>query len=446
MAENESKNEPLSRDELNKEEYREEQEQIGPLDVPQYDPAELRPTLFDRMQARQSVPLPNTLPHREGEPFEKHGVKGTPESAENTENAEGGRKSPESIMQRRWRKFKSLKRGYYSFLLLIALYILSFFLPLLVNNMPLYVSYNGNSYFPAFADLVGTPYYPWEMFGREGDASPVDFRELAAQMESAGDDKNSILMPLYSWGPYESDYEEGVPPNKPSERHVFGTDDIGRDVFSRMCYGFNISISFGLALTIITFAIGTLFGAFMGYFGGKFDLFFQRGIEIWQTLPALYVIIIVSSIIQPSFLILVLLLTSFGWMGMTYYMRGEFYREKAKDYVAGAISLGTKDSTIIFKHILPNSLTPLIATFPFAVVAGITSLVSLDFLGYGLPPPTSSWGQMINVGLANFSGNFQNWWLVVVPVTAMFFTLLLVTFIGESIREAFDPKVFSRLR
>ena len=184
----------------------------------------------------------------------------------------------------------------------------------------------------------------------------------------------------------------------------------------------------------------------MGYFGGKFDLVVQRGIEVWQTLPSLYVIIIVSSIIIPNFLILILLLAAFGWMGMTYFMRGEFYREKAKDYVAAAISLGTKDSTIIFKHILPNSLTPLIATFPFAVVAGITGLVSLDFLGYGLPPPTPSWGEMLNVGLNNFSGNFQNWWLVIVPVTAMFLTLLMVTFIGEAIREAFDPKVFSRLR
>lgn len=440
MAENDPKNEPISRNDLNKEEYREEHEHVGPLDVPQYDPIELRPSLFDRMQARQSVPLRNTLPHQETEPFEEQGIKAEP--------GKDGKKSrsPESIMQRRWRKFKSLKRGYYSFLLLVTLYVISFFLPLLVNNMPLYVSYNGNSYFPAFADLVSEPYYPWSMFGRAGDESPVDFRELDKEWESQGGGDNSIIMPFYSWGPYESDYQEGVPPNKPSGIHLFGTDDIGRDVFARMCYGFNISISFGLALTIITFAIGTLFGALMGYFGGKFDLFVQRGIEIWQTLPALYVIIIVSSIVQPSFFILVLLLMSFGWMGMTYYMRGEFYREKAKDYVAGAISLGTKDSAIIFKHILPNSLTPLIATFPFAVVAGITSLVSLDFLGYGLPPPTASWGQMINVGLANFSGNFQNWWLVVVPTNAMFFTLLLVTFIGESIREAFDPKVFSRLR
>ena len=352
----------------------------------------------------------------------------------------------DSIMKRRWRKFKSMKRGYYAFIALVALYLLSFLFPLLVNNKPLYVTYGDETYFPAFADLIGDPYYPWELFGREGDESAVDFRELAAEWEASGSEEGSMMMPLYQWDPLEGDYSEGVPPNAPSSIHFLGTDNGGRDVLSRMLYGFNISISFGIGLTLITFLIGTFFGALMGYFGGFFDLIVQRGIEIWQTLPALFVIIIISSILTPNFLILILILTTFGWMGMTYFMRGEFYREKARDYVAAAISLGTSDTKIIFRHIPPNSLTPLIATFPFAVVAGITSLVSLDFLGYGLPPPIPSWGEMISQGLSEFSGNFQNWWLVIVPVVAMFFTLLMVTFIGEAIREAFDPKVFSRLR
>ncbi len=394
-------------------------------------------TLHERMQARQSALFGD-------DPSIADSEKNTEESVA-LDNVQLKR-SADSIMKRRWRKFKSLKRGYYSFILLIVLYIISFFLPLLVNNMPLTVTYNGETYYPAFADLIGSPYYPWEMFGREGDQSFVDFRKLQEQIESDPNTENSIMMPLYAWDPYIGDFEEGVPPNKPSSRHLLGTDNSGRDVVARICYGFNISISFGLILTLFTFALGTFFGALMGYFGGKFDIIVQRGIEVWQTLPALYVIIIVSSIIIPNFFILILLLTAFGWIGMTYFMRGEFYREKAKDYVAAAVSLGTRDGAIIFKHILPNSLTPLIATFPFAVVAGITSLVSLDFLGYGLPPPTPSWGEMLNVGLNNFSGNFQNWWLVVVPVSAMFVTLLMVTFIGEAIREAFDPKVFSRLR
>lgn len=390
-------------------------------------------TLHDRMLARQAQ-LGISQDSRS-----------TKEQGESVNEAQPVR-SRDSIMKRRWRKFKSLKRGYYSFILLIVLYGLSFLLPLLINNLPLMVSYDGETYFPAFADLVGSPYYSWEMFGREGDQSFVDFRELQQEIEDNPGSDNSITMPLYAWDPYESDYVEGVPPTAPSSRHLLGTDETGRDVVARILYGFNISISFGLVLTVFTFLLGTIFGALMGYFGGKVDIIVQRGIEVWQTLPALYVIIIVSSIIIPNFFILILLLTVFGWIGTTYYMRGEFYREKTRDYVAAAISLGTKDSTIIFKHILPNSLTPLIATFPFAVVAGITSLVSLDFLGYGLPPPTPSWGEMLNVGLSNFSGNFQNWWLVIVPVSAMFATLLMVTFIGEAIREAFDPKVFSRLR
>ena len=403
----------------------------APDNSPSQHLEELHSGFEERRQARVAVlGLTASVPNQDSEP--------TPDAADIP------KKSHDSIMRRRWRKFKSLKRGYISFILLIIFYVLSFFLPLFINNKPVFLNYEGEYYFPAFADLISTSYYPWSDFGREGDESPVDFRELALELE--GSDESSIIMPFYTWDPYENDYQEGVPPNKPSSIHIFGTDDIGRDVFSRMCYGFNISISFGLILTLVTFALGTFFGALMGYFGGKFDLFFQRGIEIWQTLPAFFVIIIVSSIIIPNFFVLMLLLAVFGWMGMTYFMRGEFYREKARDYVAAAISLGTKDSTIIFKHILPNSLTPLIATFPFAVVAGITSLVSLDFLGYGLPPPTPSWGQMIDVGLANFSGNFQNWWLIVVPVSAMFITLLMVTFIGEAIREAFDPKVFSRLR
>ena len=355
-------------------------------------------------------------------------------------------KKPDSIMTRRWRKFKSLKRGYYSFILLIFLYVVSFFLPLIVNDKPLMVSYGGETYFPAFADLVGETYYPWELFGHEGDQSDTDFAELRAEWDASGSDEGSMVGTLYPWDPFVGDYEEGVPPNAPSGRHWLGTDNGGRDVLARMLYGFNISISFGLGLTILTFILGTFFGALMGYFGGKFDLFFQRGIEIWQVLPGLYVIIIVSSIMAPNFFTLILILTAFGWTGMTYFMRGEFYREKAKDYVAAATSLGTKDSKIIFRHILPNSLTPLIATFPFAVVAGITSLVSLDFLGYGLAPPTPSWGEMISQGTTEFSGNFQNWWLVIVPTFFMFGTLLMVTFIGEAIREAFDPKVFSRLR
>jgi microcin C transport system permease protein len=188
--------------------------------------------------------------------------------------------------------------------------------------------------------------------------------------------------------------------------------------------------------------IGVFIGGAMGYFGGKFDLFFQRLIEIWSSLPMLFVIIILSSIIKPSFILLVSIYTLVNWISMTYLMRAEFYREKARPYVAAALSMGQSEFKVMFKHILPNSLVPIITYFPFSVVAGITALVGLDYLGFGLAPPTPSWGQMLDVGLQNI----RKWWMVMAPVSAQFLTLLCIVFIGESVREAFDPKVYSRLR
>ena len=237
-------------------------------------------------------------------------------------------------------------------------------------------------------------------------------------------------------------------------QHIFGTDDRGRDIFARLAYGFNVSLSFALLVLVISLATGVSIGAMLGYFGGKVDILGQRIIEIWSSLPFLYTIIIVSSIVvpiylpgrnlvlQPSFWLLILILTAFDWMGITYYVRGEFYREKTKDYVAAALSMGATDSSIIFKHILPNSLTPVVSFAPFMVVANISALVALDFLGFGLPAPTPSWGELIEQGVDNLT----KWWLVFFPLAAMFVTLLLIVFIGEAVREAFDPKEYSRLR
>jgi len=195
-------------------------------------------------------------------------------------------------------------------------------------------------------------------------------------------------------------------------------------------------------------------GALLGYVGGKVDILGQRLIEIWSSLPFLYTIIIVSSIVvpvylpgrnqllQPSFWLLIVIMSAFGWMGITFYVRGEFYREKAKDYVGAAIAMGASETSIMFRHILPNALTPVVSFAPFALVAGISSLVALDFLGFGLPAPTPSWGGLIGQGM----NNLTKWWLVFYPLGAVFFTLLLVVFVGEAVREAFDPKEFSRLR
>lgn len=341
-----------------------------------------------------------------------------------------------SILQKRWKKFKSLKRGYYSLIILSSLYILSFLLPVLINNKAIIVKYNDNYYFP-----ILTGYIPGKTFGQDvpGEAKYRPLKKIFKESES----NNWLILPPYPYSPYEDITSDG---NKmyesPSSKHWLGTDNTGRDVFSRLCYAFNISISFALILTVLNYLFGILIGGCMGYYGGKFDLFFQRIIEIWSSLPMLFVIIIISSIIKPSFFLLIGIYTLVNWISMTYLMRAEFYREKSKDYVAAALSMGQSDFKVMFKHILPNSLVPIITYFPFSVVAGISALVGLDYLGFGLAPPTPSWGQMLDVGLQNIS----KWWMVFSPVAAQFLTLLSIVFIGEGVREAFDPKVYSRLR
>lgn len=352
-----------------------------------------------------------------------------------------------SLFRKRLRKFKTIKRGYYSFLIIVAAYALSFCLPLLVNSEALAVGYHGHWYFPV------AKYYPASTFGQQAIGEP-DYRALAQTLrhEGAG---NWVLLPLYPYSPTESLLDlPGSPPNPPSWQHIFGTDDRGRDIFARLAYGFNVSLSFALLVLSVSLCIGVTAGALLGYFGGKLDILGVRLIEIWSSLPFLYTIIIVSSIVvpiyipernlilQPSFWLLIFILTAFDWMGITYYVRGEFYREKAKDYVGAAIAMGASDRSIIFKHILPNALTPIVSFAPFMVVANIGALVALDFLGFGLPAPTPSWGELIGQGVDNLT----KWWLVFFPLAAMFVTLLLIVFIGEAVREAFDPKEYSRLR
>ena len=347
-----------------------------------------------------------------------------------------------SIYKKRWLKFKTMKRGYYSFVIIVTLYALSFLLPLLINSKALIVHYNGHYVFPAFRDfgLVPDKVYLGKEFGQNvpGEAN---YRELDKLWEEQGSE-NWILMPLYPYDPYEDINRGNKMYEPPSQRHWLGTDDTGRDVFARLWYAFNISISFALILAILNYTIGISIGGAMGYFGGKFDLYFQRLIEIWSSLPMLFVIIIISSIVRPSFFLLIFIYLMVNWIYMTYLLRAEAYREKAKDYVAAALSMGQSNFKVIFKHILPNSLTPVITFFPFAVVGFIAALVGLDYLGFGLPPPTPSWGQMLDVGLQNIS----KWWMIFSPIGAEFFTLLLIVFIGEGVREAFDPKVYSRLR
>ena len=352
-----------------------------------------------------------------------------------------------SLFRKRLQKFRRLKRGYYAFLILAIIYFVSFALPLLVNDRALMVHYQGEYYFPFLT------YYPASEFDQATFGEPR-YRELRETFEREGSE-NWVLMPPYPYSATESLFElPGSPPHEPSAEHIFGTDDRGRDVFARLAYGFNVSLTFALIVALVSQGAGIIVGALLGYFGGKLDILGQRLIEVWSSLPFLYAIIIISSIVvpvyipgrnlvlQPSFWLLVVILAAFGWMGITYYVRGEYYREKAKDYVGAAIALGVSERVIMFKHILPNALTPVVSFAPFIIVANIVALVALDFLGFGLPAPTPSWGELIGQGTEYLT----KWWLVFFPLGAVFVTLLLIVFIGEAIREAFDPKEYSRLR
>ena len=344
-----------------------------------------------------------------------------------------------SVLQRRWRKFKTLKRGWYSLMALTLLYILSLAAPLLINNRALLVKYQGDYYFPAFGNFHAAQDFGQRLIGE------ADYRTLQTQFSEA-DEGNWVVMPIYPYHPNESlladDTLEGFPPHSPSTSHWLGTDNRARDVLARLVYGFRISITFAIGVVILSYLVGVVVGSVLGFFGAKVDIFGQRLVEIWSGLPFLYTVIIVSSIVRPNIWYLILILAAFGWMNIAMYMRGEFYREKSKDYVAAAIAQGDSNRSIMFQHILPNALTPLISFAPFAIVASISSLVSLDFLGFGLQPPDASWGELVGQGL----DDIKKWHLVVFPLTALFFTLMMVVFIGEAIREAFDPKVFSRLR
>jgi microcin C transport system permease protein len=355
-------------------------------------------------------------------------------------------KSRFPLLKRRWIKFKDLKRGYYSFVILIFLYFISIILPLFIGNSAIMVKYKETYYFPIFKYLNAAEFNQTSRsdkeFGKrlEGEAN---YRWLKQQFNDE-QEGNFVLLPIYPFGPNENllDEIEGNPPHSPSSKHILGTDDRGRDVFARLAYGFNISITFAVLVTFFTYLLGFIIGALLGYYGGKLDFFGLRLIEIWSTLPLIYILIIISSIIKPNFFWLTLILIIFGWVGITFYVRGEVLREKAKDYVMAAIAIGASDFKVIFKHIMPNALVSVISFAPFAVVGYIASLVALDFLGFGLPPPTPSWGELMSQGIKNT----DYWWLVTAPLAVQFATLLLIVFIGEAVREAFDPKPYIRYK
>jgi len=444
------------------------------------------------------------------------------------------------ITRRRLQRFRRIRRGWWSFVILLVAMALSIVAPLLAESRALAVWYDGKLHLPTFQYLamktfgqeapagwdgneIETEYLrlqrEWEverfMHARDRAAAAGDAARLAAVDAKYPNRGNHVVMPLIPWNPYQNDFSsneilpeiqralnagntdraerlarrDGLtdladaifdgrikalladpaksptgtvaglartgalaslkglglpPPHAPSaaQRHYLGTDAQGRDVAARLLYGFRISIFFALFLTLSAQIVGTIIGSLQGYLAGRFDMISQRVIEVLIAIPGLYVVIVLAALFQPTFWMLLAILALFQWIGITFFMRTEMYREKTREYCLAARSYGASHLRIVFRHLLPNCLTPLVTFTPFAVVGAIFALTGLDFLGYGLPAPTPSWGELIDQALQ--TQNRDKLWLILAPFTALTLTLVLVVFIGESVREAFDPKQFAR--
>jgi ABC-type microcin C transport system permease subunit YejE len=444
------------------------------------------------------------------------------------------------LTRRRFERFRRIKRGYYSLIILVTAIILSIFAPYLAESRAVLVWYNGSLYLPTFEYYNMTtfgqqPPPSWDigdleteylrlqrewvleryLYTRELERAGADPAALAVLEQKYPNRRNFVIMPPIPWNPYQNDFwyneilndvqlalDEGrledaeriarrdgldeladtiysgeitriladpersatgdliglarggtmasleglgtVPPTPPDlgRRHYFGTDSQGRDVASRLLYGFRVSIFFALFLVLFGQLIGTFIGSLQGYIGGAFDIFSQRLLEILLSIPFLYVVIIMGALLAPTFWLLLTIMALFQWITITFYMRTEMYREKTREYCLAAKSYGASHLRIIFRHLLPNCLTPLVTFTPFAVVSAIFALTALDYLGYGLPAPTPSWGELLDQALQ--LENRSRLWLTLAPFGALTATLILVVFVGESVREAFDPKQYAR--
>ncbi|MDB5751472.1 MAG: putative type oligopeptide transport system, permease component [Ramlibacter sp.] len=334
-----------------------------------------------------------------------------------------------SPVRRAWRRFRKNKLGFYSLVLFLTVVILSLFAEVISNDKPLVVRYEGRYYFPLATS------YPETTFG--GDfQTETDFLDPFIRQQLAQGD-NWAIFPPNPYGPKTLNYFAREPnPSKPTRDNLLGTDDRGRDMLAQLLYGFRLSVLFALALTTLGVLIGVVTGAIQGFFAGKVDLAFQRFIEIWDSMPELYLLIIFSAIFAPSVSLLLILLSLFGWMGLSQYVRAEFLRNRQMDYVRAARALGVGNGRIMGKHILPNSMTPVITFLPFRMSASILALTSLDFLGLGVPPGTPSLGELLSQG----KNNIDAWWISLSTFAVLVSTLLLLTFMGDALRDALDPR------
>jgi microcin C transport system permease protein len=356
------------------------------------------------------------------------------------------------INKRRWQNFKANRRGYWSLWVFLVLFVLTLFSEFIANDKPFYIRYEGKSYFPVFVTYAETT------FGGDFETA-ADYRDPYLQKLIA-EKGGTTIWPLirYSYDTHNLDLPTPAP-SKPTwmltekecqpvverkglkscrdlEYNWLGTDDQGRDVVARLFYGFRISVLFGLALTIVSSIIGVAAGAVQGYFGGWVDLLFQRFIEIWTTIPELYLLLIISSVLVPGFFTLLGIMLLFSWVSLVGLVRAEFLRGRNFEYIQAARALGVSNTVIIFRHLLPNAMVATMTFLPFILSSSVMTLTGLDFLGFGLPPGSPSLGEMLSQGKANV----QAPWLGLAGFFSIATMLSLVIFIGEGVRDAFDPR------
>ncbi|MBL6990264.1 MAG: ABC transporter permease subunit [Bacteriovoracaceae bacterium] len=326
---------------------------------------------------------------------------------------------------RKLKNFKKRKTAFYSFILLVCLVLSSLAAELIANNKPYITFYKGGVYFPLFV------HYPTAKF--DYFSIRPDYRKICKR------ENTTCIFPPVKYDPIEIIREVESYPSPPSLEHPMGLDSIGRDIFARMLYGFRVSISYAAGVWLVAFTFGTIIGCLMGFYGGIFDITFYRLMEIFFAIPYLIVLITLVSIFTPNIILLIFISSLFSWGYLTRYMRSQVFKIRKLDYIMSARASGCTTRQILFKHILPNALTPIITFSPFFIAANILGLSSLDFLGLGVMPPTPSWGELLRQGKEYF---LEAWYLAVFPSLGLFVTLALINFVGEGIRDAFDPRKY----
>ena len=329
------------------------------------------------------------------------------------------------LLKKRWKVFKTCRRGIYSLWILIGFSLVSATAEFWANDKPIVLVYKGQIYFPA------VKYYPPSDFDLAQEVVTVDYKKLELT------EKDFALHPLIPWNPYESNTQVSEYPSPPTWTNWMGTDNRGRDVLSRILYGFRYSMGFAALVWLGAFFIGAVLGMVMGFKAGWVDLFGQRCVEVFQSLPHHLILITFAAILGSDLWVLILYSVVFGWMNISLYMRSEYLKIRSMDYIESAKSYGLHNFHIIFKHIFPNALTPLVTFSPFKIANGISLLVILDYLGFGLAPPAPSWGELLNQAESHFT---TAWWLAFFPSLFLFLSLVSLNFIGEGVRRAFDPK------